>query len=238
MGIDVSPAKVVTFNPQHQQRVITDPVRKPPVQSFGKLEVVSIFARRRVRHDSHDGNPLIYALKGKFGYTMPYRSFRDIYDCVSLILPQSLEGIEFDVIVSLPSSSKVAAIFAKRASRCGGRCPIVSCLDKATFGEVLKSAPPPEDVERRFRAAYKSQHHVLQKENPAHIFQMKHVKLPFRPYFTPVIANHHGNEIKGHRVLLVDDILGSGTSIAQAAVAISPYQPLSVVGLTLMGQLR
>jgi hypothetical protein len=237
MGIDVSAAKIVTFNPNHEQRVITDSEREPPREKFNQLKVVSVFARRTIRRDNHDGNPLIYALKGKKGYTMPYRSFLEIYDRARLILPKALEGMQFDMILPLPSSSKVASIFAKRISRWCDNQAILACLDKATFGEILAKAPSPVEIEKRFQRDYKKQLHELQSKDPNHVFEMKQVKLSLRSYFTPVVANQHAPKIKGLRVLLVDDILGSGTSIMQAAEAIKPSEPQSVIGLTLMGKL-
>lgn len=237
MGIDVSDAKVVTFNPGHERRVVTDVARKPPRRQFSSIEVASVFARKSVRHDNDDGNPLIYALKGMSGYTMPYGSFREIYRCGAEILPKALDGIDFDMIVPLPSSSAVAAIFAERASRCGGKCPIIRCLNKATFGQVLEFAPPMGMVEKRLRQQYGKQLRALQKADPNATFQMKKVKLPLRPYFMPVVANADAPLIAGHRILLVDDILGSGTSITAATHALKDSGAIGMSGLTLMGQL-
>lgn len=238
MGIDVSEGRVVTFNPGHERRVVTDVARDPPRQVLGALEVVSVFARKIVAADDLDGNPLIYALKGKFGYTMPYGSFREIYRRSAEILPRALEGIEYDMVVPLPSSSAVAAIFARRASRFAGGCPIVSCLEKATFGQVLDAAPPVHMIEKRYRSAYGKQLRALQKASPAAAFEMKKVMSPLRGYFRPVIAAAGAAAVTGRRVLLVDDILGSGTSITSAADALKASQPHSVAGLTFMGQLR
>lgn len=75
MGIDVDAHKVVTFSALHQHRVVTDPTRPIPKVRYGRLKIVSVFRRQITSHDGDDGNPLIYALKGKFGYTMPYRDF-------------------------------------------------------------------------------------------------------------------------------------------------------------------
>jgi hypothetical protein len=58
MGIDVSDAKVVTFNPNHEKRVDTNVARKPPRQDLDGLKVASVLARKMVTTDNHDGNPL------------------------------------------------------------------------------------------------------------------------------------------------------------------------------------
>lgn len=237
MGIDVSAAKVVTYNPTHQRRVVTDVSRTPPVTELGDVRVVSIFQRRMVKSDNQDGNPLIYALKGKFGYTMPYGSFRDILGCANVILPGVLADLNYDVVVPLPSSSKVAGIFARRASRARGGCPMRHCFEKATYGQALALAPPVADVDARWRRDYKAQLNQLQKANASHIFEMKHVKLPLRRYFTPLVANEAAAELAGANILFVDDILGSGASLIAAARALQPFDPGAMVGLTLMSPL-
>lgn len=237
MGIDVSAAKVVTYNPAHQRRVVTDVSRAPPVTNLDGVRVASIFQRRTVKSDNLDGNPLIYALKGKFGYTMPYGSFRGILGCAKVILPTALAGIHYDVVVPLPSSSSVAAIFAKRASRARGGCPIRHCFEKATHGQALALAAPVAEVEARWRRDYKAQLNQLQKANPDHMFEMKHVKLPLRPYFTPLVANETAAQLVGANILFVDDILGSGTSLIAAAKALQPHGPAAMAGLTLMSPL-
>jgi hypoxanthine phosphoribosyltransferase len=93
-------------------------------------------------------------------------------------------------------------------------------------------------VEKRFRKAYKRQLSDLQKASPTATFEMKKVMSPLRGYFRPVIATAGAAAVAGHRILLVDDILGSGTSITSAADALRVFLPLSVAGLTFMGQLR
>ncbi len=94
------------------------------------------------------------------------------------------------------------------------------------------------EVEARWRRDYKAQLNQLQKANPDHIFEMKHVKLPIRPYFTPLVANEvAAAELAGANILFVDDILGSGASLRAAARALQPYGLAAMMGLTLMSPL-
>lgn len=237
MGIDVSATRVVTYNPDHQQRVVTDISRMPPVTDLNGLKVVSIFQRSIVAQDDLDGNPLIYALKGKFGYSMPYASFREILGCAAAILPGALADFDYDMVVPLPSSSKVAAIFAKRAARARGNCPILHCFDKATFGQALASARPIAQVQKRHRRDYKAQLGQLQKASTLATFEMKRVKLSLRPYFTPLVGNGLAAHAAGARILFVDDILGSGSSLIAANAALQPYGPASMAAITIMSPL-
>ncbi|MFN0046274.1 MAG: phosphoribosyltransferase [Sphingorhabdus sp.] len=237
MGIDVSAQKVVTYNPAHQKRVITDPSRIPPSLVINSLKVVSVFGRRKVAQDNYDGNPLIYALKGKFGYTMPHGDFRQLLSCAQEIAPKALDGVQYDLVVPLPSTSLVTNILAKRVSRLNGGCSTVECLDKVNIGQVLATAPNVNQVANRYRTEFRSQLHSMQVANPNDFFEMKHVPIALRSYFIPVIANHIAGQIANKKILLVDDILGSGTSLLSAARGLKQFGPSAIVGFTLMGRL-
>lgn len=201
MGIDVDANKVVTFSAIHEHRVVTDPARPVPRVRYGPLEVVSIFRRQLTAHDTDDGNPLIYALKGKFGYTMPYRDFRLLFRAANQILPLALEGMDFDLVVPLPSSSPVAAILAARAARQRIGCSSLACLQKATIGEVLACAPAAEQIRRQHRGEYTSQLAKLQRLDSNFLIEMKTLKGPVRPYFAPVVANGLAAHCAGRHVL-------------------------------------
>ena len=237
MGIDVN-AKVVTFNAAHEHRVVTDTTRPVPRARIGSLEVVSIFRRRSVRTDNDDGNPLIYALKGKFGYTIPGPDLRLILRAGRTILPTALQGLAFDLVVALPSSSPLAQLLATRAARLRNGCPLLACLDKASVEQVLASAPPTHMVEKRLRGDYTSQLARLQRQSPGLPIEMKTVKVPLRGYFRPIVANGLAVQCHGYHVLLVDDIVGSGTSLLAAEAGLRAAGAASVSALTLLGQLR
>lgn len=238
MGIDVDAQKVVTFSAAHEQRVVTDPARPIPRVRYGPLEVVSIFRRQTTAHDTDDGNPLIYALKGKFGYTMPYRDFRLLFRAANQILPNALGGMNFDLVVPLPSSSPVAAILASRAARQRPGCSSLTCLEKATIWQVLAGAPVAAQIRRQHRGEYTSQLAKLQRLDPNLLIEMKALKGPVRPYFAPVVANGLAGQCAGRHVLLVDDILSSGSSLAAAEAALHASGAASVSALTLLSRLR
>lgn len=237
MGIDVDAAKVVTYNPTHEHRVATDPARPFPKVRYGSLEVVSIFRRRRTKHDDDDGNPLIYALKGKFGYTIARADVRQLLTVGQQILPVALSALAFDMVVPLPSSSPVASILAKRAARTGGSSQIVKCLDKATIGQVLAQAPAPDEVKSRDRGFYTSQLARMQDIPGDQIIEMKSVPLRVRNYFTPIAANALAPACAGRHVLLVDDIVGSGASLMAAQAALLAAGAVSISGVTLLSRL-
>ena len=237
MGIDVNAAKVVTFNPGHERRVVTDPNRPVPSTAFGDLHVVSVFRRRRVKHDEDDGNPLIYALKRKFGYTIAASDLRQIVRAGHQILPAALDGTSFDLVVPLPSSSPVASILARRASRMAGGCDVVSCLDKATVAQVLASAPHPDAIQQRDRRIFTSHLATLQRLPGDSVIEMKTVPLRVRHHFTPIVANALVDACAGRHILLVDDIVGSGSSLVAAAAALGVAGAGPTTALTLLSRL-
>lgn len=67
---------------------------------------------------------------------------------------------------------------------------------------------------------------------------MKTVKVTLRPYFLPVIANPLAAATHGRHVLLVDDIVGSGSSLIAAAAGLRAAGCAEISALTLLGQLR
>lgn len=237
MGIDVH-GKVVKLNPHHERRVVTDPRRPIPFASFGSLHVQSIFRRRRVKHDDDDGNPLIYALKGRFGYTIAHADLRELVKAGRMILPAAMNGLPCDMVVPLPSSSSVTTALAKRVARQAGGRPVVPCLDKATIAQVLAQAPAPSSVTHRDRNAYTSQLARLQALPRSDVIEMKSVAMHVRPYFVPTSVNALASGCVGCHIILVDDIVGSGTTLISAQKALLTAGAASVQALTLLSQLR
>jgi hypothetical protein len=236
VGIDVSDNKLVTYNANHQQRVITS-LNGAHTSDLGDVNVSSIFGRKKTGRDERDGNPLIYALKNIRGYSITHESVRDVYICAKLNLTVCLTNTPYSAVVPLPSSSGLVQILSRRLSRIKGHCPTIACLDKATVAQVLTTAPIPQHVEERHRKQFISQINALQKMRQCDIFQMKKVEMALRPYFNPLIPNLSMANIIGSDVLLVDDILGSGTSIKSAAKYLLDAGAASVSGITLMGSL-
>jgi hypothetical protein len=234
VGIDVSDNKVVTYNADHQQRVITS-LKGAHEIDLGEVRVSSIFSRRKTGRDERDGNPLIYALKGMRGYSITHESIRELIICAKNNLPLCLTHTPYSSVVPLPSSSGLVQILSRRLARINAGCPIISCFDKATVDQVLAAAP--QVVEKRYRKKFVSRINALQKMEGNNIFQMKDVEMALRPYFTPLMKNALAGNLIGADVLLVDDILGSGTSIKSAAQSLLSEGARSVSGITLMGSL-
>lgn len=238
MGIDVSASKVVTFNPAHEQRVNTDPQRTVSRINLDDIVVASIFRRRKFGHDTQDGNPLIYAIKGKFGFTIPRRDFQEIHTRALQILPLALAELgEFDIVIPLPSSSNVARLLARRIVRSRPGSVLLDCLDKATVAHVLASALPPTALSRGLARLYVTQLNTYQKLSPNSLVEMKKVNSRIRPFINPVVAGAGAGACGLLRVVLVDDIYGTGATLRGAVSALQPFGPASICALTYLSRL-
>ncbi|AMG75564.1 phosphoribosyltransferase family protein [Sphingopyxis granuli] len=238
MGIDVDAAKVVTLNLAHEQRVVTDPARALSEMKLHGMEVVSMFRRRKAGHNEDDGNPLIYALKGRMGFTIPPADLRKFIALGQQLLPQALAGTEFDLVVPLPSSATVTHRLGLRAARNRGVLPIIPCLHKATIADVLAAAPALDAVKARDRQWFTTQLARLQQLAPDQIIEMKTVPIRIRQYFTPIAAGTLADQCAGRHILLVDDIVGSGASLLAARNALLAAGAAGVRALTLLSRLR
>jgi len=70
MGIDVSDKKAVSLNDQHQNGVNTT-IKDNPTKSYLKgVQLLHVFSRNQNGSRRDDGNPLIFALKGRRGFTI------------------------------------------------------------------------------------------------------------------------------------------------------------------------
>jgi hypothetical protein len=237
MGIDVDVHDRVTVNPAHERRVVTAVNRNPDQWRCTDLDITSIFKRVR-SSDDNDGNPLIYALKSLRGYSTDRASIKILHSNGNAILDAYLDGRQFDVIVPVPSSSRLSSILAVRVARKSSPAIILPCFRKSRAAEVLKAMPPIASVPQRDRAIYGALLNSLQRGSAGTNFQMKLVNTRLRSYVTPVVALVEAQRCAGARVLLVDDLCGSGMSLSVAAAELRKVGAVDVEALTLLGRVR
>lgn len=239
MGIDVGADRRVTFNPNHEQRVATDPGRPIPQFKAGAMPVVSVFRRQKSGQDNHDGNPLIFALKHRRGYSIERSDFREILSRGRRIVPAALALLPaYDLVVPLPSSSPITRLLGRHVARQPPASAILECLEKATVGGVLAMAPAPAQVAPKLRRDYTSLLNTWQSLAPNSLVEMKEVRQSLRPLVSPILATAAAAACAGRRVLLIDDIYGTGSSLLSARNALAPFGPAEVSALTLLSRLR
>ena len=212
--------------------LVTTPEGNPTFEQLESLEIYSVFqrlfdsakdSRDRAQKVRGDNFPLIYALKGLDGLTIPLSSLKRLNDSIPTILQAiaaELNG-RFDVIGSMPSSSRLADMLAKRLSRVTGKPHITNLFVKATNSQamstvagVLKTDPKslPRGDEKSLRNAVQ-----LLRESPNDAYTAKCVQTSIRHYFSPVELSQTPVGLEpGTRFLLVDDLLSTGQTLISA----------------------
>lgn len=220
MGIEVSAAKAVTINDQHENGVDTSVAGNPSRTRFQGMPLLHVFGRNRRGQRRDDGNPLVHALKGRRGYSILPFWKGQLMARARTILEASREDLEnFDFVLPLPSSSPFCAEFAAMVSDVSGT-PILdpTFLRKRTVGEVLAEAKanPPARMSSRQRSVWGSQMHAWEGTNPDALFQAKDTEIALRPLFRAFAVDGDGPDLTQTRVLVVDDIFATGSSLASA----------------------
>jgi hypothetical protein len=239
LGIDVSDTKLVSLNDRHERRVITSKEQAAQVVRFGPTLVHCVFSRTRIGDARNDGNPLIYALKGTHGYTIGIGDIRQLHRRAAWIVRKTVEPGQYDIIVPIPSSKGIPRRVAKSLRhRLGPTAVIADILRKPTIAEALASAPDPALISRRDQQAYKHALGKLRGALPSRLFAMKDVDAKARRYFTPVLVDPDARLPHGSKIIVVDDLLASGTTIICAADLCRRYfRPRRLDGLALLGPL-
>jgi hypothetical protein len=239
MGIDVDQSRVVTHNPNHAEGVDTE-APNPHFVTVGTHQVACVFRRSDARRHDQDGNPLIYALKGIGGHTMGQSSRSSIWARVPPLVPLCFPGTTFDYVAPVPSSSRVVAELVQYVvTLLQPRHGIFGQLRKTTVAEartMLAAAMP--GAARRDLPGLRDLDRRLGRASPGGRFTMKDVASNFRPIFQPIRSQMGCVRLDGATVLVVDDLLSSGGSMAAACSAVAALGTVDVRGMVLLGPRR
>ena len=131
---------------------------------------------------------------------------------------------DYEVILTMPSSHKIVERFAKKINRrASEHCILINNIfTKKTFSEVysdlhvLHLTPKyKKDIIALRRSLEKNLH-----RNPNKVFSMKEVDTKDRMFIRPLKIDSTKidtiQKIKGKSILLVDDLLASGTTLTSA----------------------
>ena len=223
MGITVDQNKIVKFTSQTEQLVNTSIDANPNQYKLNDLMVYGIFKRLYSRQGG-DGNPLIDALKGQRGYSISLQECGKFNPNLSVILDRLLAQKNYEVILTMPSSHKVVERFATKINRrISANCLLITDIfTKKTFYEVyedLQRLPLTPKHKKDIIALRRSIERDTQRD-PNKIFSMKEVNTKDRAFIRPLKINPERIEIlqkiQGKSILLVDDLLASGTTLTSA----------------------
>jgi hypothetical protein len=233
VGIDVcEETRRISYASSHNQRVVTGSDNNPVVQIIRGLPVVSIFRRVKTGDPTRDGNPLIYALKGKHGYSLRYSCAVDLHEAAMPIIAKILTAIgPCDAVIPMPSSSNVAGYVAKALAR---GCPngLVSTprFKKATMADALVRMRLPHNVAAKLRRDYGAQLRTMQRLPSGTLVQMKKIDNHIRHLIPAVVPLTPLQDLAGQRIVLVDDLLSTGSTLLSAQEHLSTVGPAKVMG--------
>lgn len=235
-GIDVDLRnKVVTFTDKHENYVDTSGnIFKKKING---IDTYMLFKRKYSNDLTSDGNPLVHALKGNFGWKL--KNKRKLLKRIE----DSLKKLpKYDVIIMTPSSNPLM----KEISKFINAELIEGCLFKRTKDEVLAemdfSVFSEDEIQDLELAFSKMDTYFESKHFPKKILNKLSTAI-FKIY--PGISkvntenNNNANKIKDKNVLIIDDTISSGYSLSSCATIIKEqYFPKTITQFSLFSNLK
>lgn len=219
MGINISATNFVTLDHTHQKRVDTSLENNPTFSKVGGIHVHHVFRRNNDGDKDRDGNPLIKALKGmgQFKILPMYRT--QIMDRAREILENFAVDLDIDAVMPMPSSYPFASEVAELVCHVTQKEPIEpSFIRKRTVGEMLDEYDGniPANLNKRRAKMFKDQLYdwrAAHQSAPGQLVAMKRIEPKIRYCFQPLALSDGAPDIGGRKVLVVDDLMSSGSSI-------------------------
>ncbi len=234
---------LVTVDHSHNNFCVTTPAGNPAVTYHDGLKITSVFTRTKgKRGPVGDNCPMLYALKGLHSLTTRSRDIGMLHASFRQILPAFLaSGFEWDWIVPLPSSSLVCSTFARKVhQRTGIGIVQADALMKITADQAMRNVEGLR-IQSKDKTVLKGDiRRFIRDYGAAAPFQIKYAKAHLRHHIHPFMWGHvPAGTAPARRVLLVDDMVTSGTSLLSAAEVIRHrYPTVDIEALTLFGSSR
>ncbi len=248
MGLVFEGTKVLVDHNSKEHLVTTlagNPTLSKVENELGELDVFSVFTRlkassqeRRNRQGRKLGDncPMIYALKGKEGLATGYRSVREMLLVGEQILKQHFSYGLAPVIVCIPSSHSIVRHIATQLQKHLGLRIVDGLLSKASVASAIC------DLDRAIKAstAYRDRkdlQNIRQTLSKQQVLALKDVHTRYRHFIQPIELGPHPVNQPLPSILLVDDLVSSGTSlIAAKNVLRSNKQGMDFRALTLFSK--
>ncbi len=236
MGLIVSESHV-SVDHSINDWLITTLEGNPTIEVTSSLKVYSIFKRlkssrksRRNRKEPQLGDncPIIYALKGKDGLTTDITSVKKLVTSFNQIISKiyEQEPNRFELVVSIPSSYNISYILGSRVARmfqCNHSADFFKKIDIKDAFNILKYANiTPSEKRKIYFRIQKMEKEVGINGN----FSLKEIPTKYRLHFRPLIINKDCKlAFIPSRVLIVDDLFATGTTLETAKLVINKEYP-------------
>lgn len=258
-GIDYDKEeKTVSFNPTHQDAVDTnDPWKPYPIYNeVDGYKVISIF-ERKITDDRKDGNPLIYALKGKYDWVFKNPRY-DYFALLRRFVAVCKELTEeYDVIITTPSSNSLnLEILHKIIRLIPHKVHFEHFFCKFLAQDVYERTMDSNLIQKTFsndetiaKKAIKDFENAIDNMNIENdgVFSYKFLPTYLRTILSnsmsvsqEILNDEKINElVNDKKVLIIDDTVTSGKTISDSAEALKDvFAPKDITFLTLFSPLK
>ena len=250
-GINInSNDKTISLTDEHDKGVDFSLVNNPVYDKYKDFDVISIFKRSKLVDDTNterDGNPFIYALKEKKGWTFDITN-DEIFRYIKRFLEICKKiNNTYDTIVITPSSTNINERFMKVISKQVQAENIVrEFLVKIKKEEIIDdNLIDKEQITKDYPNNYNE---VITKISRSFRrmegadFEAKHMDKKYLKYVKYIGVNNDLNirpMIDGKDILVLDDTISSGTTVGQCIDGItSNFTPKSITIVTLLSKLK
>jgi adenine/guanine phosphoribosyltransferase-like PRPP-binding protein len=224
LGLNISEERVVHFDDTHQKRVDTSFEGNPRAGQVGPLKVYHLLRRNKTGDQDRDGNPLIYALKEMYGYRIGDADRQLFIDRAAEILRRMADQLQADFIMPVPSSKSFCSDFAQVVAEVTG-IPFLPSdfIRKRTVSEMLVQYGDalPASLNKNASKAYKALIAGWRRAKAEGLVSMKDIDTKIRHHFDPLALTDEVPDIKAARVIIVDDLMSSGSSLTSTCSALS-----------------
>lgn len=250
-GINInSNDKTISLTDEHDKGVDFSLVNNPVYDKYKDFDVISIFKRSKLVDDTNterDGNPFIYALKEKKGWTFDITN-DEIFRYIKRFLEICKKiNNTYDTIVITPSSTNINERFMKVISKQVQAENIVrEFLVKIKKEEIIDdNLIDKEQITKDYPNNYNE---VITKISRSFRrmegadFEAKHMDKKYLKYVKYIGVNNDLNirpMIDGKDILVLDDTISSGNTVSQCIDGItSNFTPKSITIVTLLSKLK
>lgn len=235
MGIDII-NNVVHVTDKHNKLLNINIKNKPVKKNIENLLVYSIFERyKSPRKSIGDSCPLLYALKEKHNLTTNIMSIKLLISNFYKILEKVPNN--YDIIIPMPSNHKIVNVLTNKICKYNSSSQVLMEF-------FVKKRLIELEQEINCLSIDKKEKNILlnrlklQKKEGNNTISLKSIPNNLRFYLNPLVVNNKTVILTNKRILLIDDLLSTGTTLKSAKILLeSQYSTINIDALTLFSSI-